>query len=219
MVVEQRKELSINDGDAYSVEELDPALLSRFLNVTVAAEVGPWVDWARKHGIHPQVIALIRNSNGVFADPTANPRAWHKVSDYLVAWEKGARSQEVLVAGLSGFVGDKWALAFFRAYSDKRQPFEPADILNDYAVHRSTIRIWVKERKLDTVATTLEKLKLHIQPQTVYDCVVANLDQKRNLEKFLADLPADLKVQAGDWLEDRGFTGITVKVGSKGGRP
>lgn len=208
---------AVNDpGDVeaghYAVDELDPAMLSRFLNVIVEPDAAEWARWARAHAVHERVIEFVEASPGVFDDPAANPRAWTHAGNLLSKWEGGERDMEVLAPALAGVLGDTWAAAFLETYRNERRPLKPDEIINEYPAHRAAFISNVRDGRLDLVAASVETLKRHIQPQPIYDSVVAELTHKGNVESFFGDLPAELRRQVSEWLSERGFDGLTVRV-------
>jgi hypothetical protein len=211
---------AINDAeDGYFADEVDRALLSRFVNVTVAADVVEWVSWARQTEIHPKIIDFVQCSPGIFDDSAANPRAWEYSSRFLKQSEITGDRQEFLAIGLAGILGDKWALAFLRYYKDERRPLRPGEIIEAYPAHRATLRGWVVQRHMDVVAASVDLLKKNLQAQRVYESVLANANHKANVEAFFGDVPPDLQRLIGEWLQERGFQNLTVPVRSKGGKP
>lgn len=206
-------------ADGYWADELDPALLSRFLNVTVVADVTEWVAWAGEAGVHAKVIGFVQASPDVFNDPAANPRAWEYCSKFLIEWEKenqnASRDEQVLLTALAGFVGSKWAVAFHRVYTGKVRALEAAEIVKDYPVHRSVVRGWVRQCRLDMVESSMKQLQQHLQAQRVYEAVSADPHQKANVEGFWADLPAELQRQVREWLKERGFAKLCVPTRSR----
>lgn len=207
---------AVNDAaDGYFTDELDPALLSRFLQVKVVPDVAAWLLWAKGNSIHPKVIDFIEQSPGVFDDPETNPRAWAYVSRLLTAWEHSAREQTLLPTALAGVLDERWALAFLKVYQSTRRPLRPEDIIDAYPSHQATVRQWITQGYLDVVAASVERLKRHMQPQRVYETIVHNTSQKASVEAFLADLPADLKRQMREWLVERGFTALSNTPQSK----
>lgn len=207
---------AVNDAlDGYQVDELDEALLSRFLQVWVVPEVTEWLAWARDKGeIHRKVLKFVESSPGIFDEPASNPRAWTWASDLLNAWEKGGaigeRHQETLVVGLSGLLGDKWALAFMQFSENGQWPLDASQIIDFYPARRAALRGWVSNARLDLVKASLELVKRNLQRQQYFDEVVGDPKRKSNVEAFFSDLPADLKKQLREWLAERGFKGLTV---------
>jgi MoxR-like ATPase len=211
---------AINDPrDGYSGDELDPAFRSRFLNILVTPDVSAWLSWARQGGVHEQVLHFVQDSEGIFDDPDANPRAWAYASRFLVAWEQSERNQDLLAAGLTGLLPERWALAFIQAYLQRCRPLQPAEVIEAYLAHRASLRAAIEKGRLDLLAASVEALKRHLQPQRVYEAVVANANQKANVEAFFDDLPAELKRQVRAWLDQRGFHKLTVPARDQRGQP
>jgi hypothetical protein len=204
---------AVNDAeDGYDVDELDPALLSRFLQVRVVADVAEWTRWARAEKLHPEVVAYVEGCQGIFDAPDSNPRAWAYVSAAVRAWEaaKGKWCNDLLVAALAGLVGDELAVAFIHCLGGTARPLTADAIIDRYPAHRAAVRRWLAQSRLDLVNASLEALRRHLQRQLAYDAVVRDDGARANVETFFSDLPADLGRQVGDWLAERGFNGLTV---------
>ena len=200
---------AINDaGDGYLADELDQALLSRFLRVKVIPNLEQWTEWAHKAAkLHPKIIRFVENSPHVFADPVANPRAWTYASQLYKAWQTGKeKDQDLLLIALAGVLNEKWALAFCGSLSDNKNPLTASQIIDQYPAHQSLVRGWVAGGQLDVVSATLEQVKRHLQKQSNYNQVIETSPKFKNLQSFLDDVPADLKVDFEDWAAGRGFT-------------
>jgi hypothetical protein len=197
-------------ADGYHADELDPALLARFLRVEVVPAVSEWLVWARAQGVHEKVVQFVESSPRIFDDPAANPRAWYYASRLLHQWERDGGDQQLLAHALAGVLNDKYALAFLQFYTGEHHPLRAGDIIDDYPTHQAALRGWTRQGRLDLVAASFESLKRHLQKQQAYEGVAGRPASKANVEAFFADLPAELQVQARTWLRDRGFTGLHV---------
>jgi hypothetical protein len=198
-------------ADGYHADELDQALLARFLRVEVAPALGEWLTWAGAHGVHEKIVQFVESSPRVFDDPDANPRAWCYAGGLLRHWEHdGGCDQQLLAHALAGVLNDKYALAFLQFYTGQHQPLRPRDITADYPAHQAALRAWVRRGQLDLIAASFESFKRHLQKQQTYDRVVSRPASKANVEAFLTDLPAEFHLQARLWLQDRGFTGLRL---------
>jgi MoxR-like ATPase len=205
---------SINEAqDGYQVEELDEALLSRFLRIKVVPDRQGWVSWGKAEGrMHTKILEFAEYSPGIFDEPVSNPRSWEYASRFLRLWEESpGRDRDLLAAALSRLVGEHWALAFLQFYEAGRRPLTATEVVDRYPAHRAVLRGWVGAAQLDLVAASLAALQRHLQPQRVYENVVGNPATKRNVERFFADLPAELRRQVRAWLKDRGFGGFAVR--------
>ncbi|MHB8098148.1 MAG: AAA family ATPase [Sulfuricurvum sp.] len=80
---------AINPSDLYQVDELDAALLDRFLHAELKADAKEWLAWARANNInqvvqdyiaeHPDRIHWTPKDGGI----GATPRSWAKLAAYM----------------------------------------------------------------------------------------------------------------------------------------
>jgi MoxR-like ATPase len=193
-----------SDGD-YQVSQLDPALLSRFVQISVEPDAQQWLIWATGEGnIEPSIVDFVRDSPNIFDDPVSNPRAWTYASKMIREWERGSYSQETIAAMLEGTVGDKWAAAFWQYYIQDRAPLRPAELLANYTTSRAVVRRWLKNHELDLVSATVRLLKDFLRSDRNYYTVLTNESNKKHVLMFLSDLPGDLSRKMHQWLKDHG---------------
>jgi hypothetical protein len=201
---------AVNDADdGYQVEDLDPALLSRFVRIKIEADQKAWCAWARTANVHPKVVAFVEGNPNIFKDPQSNPRAWTYVSRLLQAADAGSYSPDELVVAVAGLVGETWSGAFAESLGGDT-PLTALKVIDGYQGHAGLVRRWKKAARLDLLEASWVNLRNHLQRQATFDAVVAHPDQKRNAERFLSELPPDLAIQARSWLDDRGLTGLTL---------
>ena len=81
----------------------------------------------------------------------------------------------MLLDGLAGVVGERWARAFLQFYSDKKTPFSADEILESYAKRRSTVKQWLSDASLDLVAASLESLKVHLKSRGNYEALLGEI--------------------------------------------
>lgn len=191
--------------DGYDVDELDPALLSRFVRIYVKPNVTQWIEWAQVHGVHPDIISYVECDKTVFDSPDSNPRSWAYASDLLKTCDVEATPASIVRTILNGVIGDKRSAAFlaFRKQPDK--PLEAQDVLARYASRRPVVLNWVKLARLDLLSATSAAVQKHLQPKGNFRTVKANAKQWSNLGRFLGDLPADLRAQATKMMSERGY--------------
>ena len=201
---------AVNDAeDGCDVDDLDPALLSRFSNVRVEANRESWLAWAKASGVDASVVDFVRKSPKVFA--STSPRSWQYVSDVVVAFRGSASRTESLLALITGFVGNSWATSFLQTFLGTSRPLEPKAIVDGYEACRATVVTWVETGRIDLVAATLSKLTGHLSSQRTYSAVCDGAECKRNIETFFSDLPADLIAQTQRWLDDRAYDGLRAR--------
>lgn len=197
---------AVNPPDAdYQVDELDPALASRFTQVLVVPDRAEWLAWARRAGVHPAVIAYVDGDDSVFDKPESNPRSWRHVSDVMWAAEKQGASASLVRAAVLGKVGDARGKAFLTTLKKTDRPLTAADVLRSYPKHRERLRRWVADGRLDLAEATLRAVYLQVQPEADYRAVRADASQWRNLGQFFADLPGDLRDDGKRVFDGRGY--------------
>jgi MoxR-like ATPase len=190
--------------ESYEVEDLDPALLSRFVRVRVRPDPGEWLVWARDEGVHPGVVAYVESDPKIFEQPESNPRAWAYVGQLLRAAEEGQHDRGSLRWAVAGVVGTARAAAFFKMLDGGDRPLTAAEVL-DYRRHRRQVRAWLKAGRLDLLAGSLRAVQVHLQAARNYELARGNRDAWAGLGDFLADLPGDLCETAEAFLREHDY--------------
>lgn len=193
------------DGGDYHVDDLDPALASRFVQVRVVPDRTEWLAWARRAGVHAAVLAYVEADASVFDRPESNPRAWKRVSDLLRAAAAVGSDPAIVRAAVFGQVGDARGKAFLASLKKVDRPLAAADVLHPYPKHRDQVRRWAADGRLDLLEATAQKVCLHVQPEADYLAVRQAAAQWRNVGRFLDDLPGDLQDGARAVFTDRGY--------------
>ena len=115
---------AINPSDIYQVDELDDALLDRFLHVTLEPDTKEWLSWARATGINQIVQDFIAEKPKMLhympVDKSigATPRSWAKLAAFVDNFDKTPK--EVQFTIVKGKIGTELAgqfLQFFKNYS------------------------------------------------------------------------------------------------------
>ena len=155
---------AINPADEYQVDELDPALLDRFLHINVEADVYAWLNWGKKEKLNPMVLDFIKEyPDRLFWQPKnggtgATPRSWAKLSNFINIIDEIPK--EIHFDIFKGKVGSELAgqfLIFMKDYAnvitiedietfveenkDKVQTVEElGDLINDYTSSMEAIQ-------------------------------------------------------------------------------
>lgn len=125
---------AINSGEEYHVNDLDPALASRFNIYELVPEVDEWIAWARGHGVDRRVVDFIEKSSvhleqsNAEADPldkSPDRRSWVRVSDLI---KPHANVTAVLQKAIAGIVGAQAAVHFGKFLRDTSR-IPPEDVL------------------------------------------------------------------------------------------
>lgn len=197
----------VNDGaDGYQVDEIDIALASRFAHVRVEPDVAAWCAWARSADVHPAVVDLVAATPNVFGNASSNPRSWTQAGRIVTAWEHGGDGVEGdLVVLLAGVLDEAFAHALVRTYRSRPRIPTPREIADDYRTWRPEVRTWVKNARLDVLASTWATLRDRLTADDFRDEVASDEGKAANVAAFAGDLPADLRRDAVVWLKANGL--------------
>ena len=198
-------------GEEYEVCDLDPALLSRFVQATVEADLEEWLHWARTHNVHPSVIDYVGANTDIFSGSLSNPRSWKYVSDVLHGHAKAKSAPETLRIAIAGLVGDKRAAAFFAFAKTRVLPLRAEEILSSYDRYRAQLQAWIRDGRLDLLRGSLFAIKICLQAQQNYVDVKNSRIRWRRLGEFLSDLPGDLREEAESFFQERNYSLPTAK--------
>jgi hypothetical protein len=118
---------------------------------------------------------------------------------------------DLLAVGLAGVLSEHWATAFLQYYgAESATPLAPDQIIGEYEALRPLVRHWLETAQLDLIMASVELLKRHLQRQKDYDAVVDAPEMRANVERFLSDLPPDMKRLVRNWFKERGFDRLRV---------
>ena len=148
-------------GLDYYVDELDPALLDRFLQVKVSLDVESWLSWARNNKINNIITSYIaENPRDLYNVPKdgqtriTTPRSWATLSRYIDLFEK---TQTFDVEIVSGRIGEALAFKFQNYYNNFNKQFTIKDVIKLVDISKlpkENKNILISEfnkRKLDTL--------------------------------------------------------------------
>jgi hypothetical protein len=201
--------------EGYDVDELDAALLSRFVKIHVKPDPGLWVEWARRHAVHPDIIRYIECDATAFDNPESCPRSWKYVSDVLKVADSEQTLASSLRAAVSGLVGEKRGAAFLAFREKSEEPLSAEDVLVRYGSRQTVVHHWILTGRLDVVRATMLEVQKHLQPKGHFQAVRTSKSRWRNFGHFLRDLPADLRNQAIEMLAERGYEIPSIVAGDK----
>jgi len=196
---------SVNPSqNGYFVDELDEALESRWINVTVRPDENQWVAWGNDKGIHPVILDYVKNAKP-FTDPVANPRAWYYAADILASWEKSEKKNNtILKILLSGVLTCKWADSFLCFYNSHETSLSPEQIIDEYSKYQIKLQSWVQRSRLDQIQSTLWRLQRYLQENDKNN-ILQDSQRVQNIENFLEDIPIDLLQYSFAWLKNLGL--------------
>jgi hypothetical protein len=189
---------AINASSAYTVNEMDPALLDRFWAIDLTPDTADWLAWAKEsNSIHDNIVQFIAG-NEKWLDPPKNVeatqvspsrRSWERLSKALVGAGVAETPDDALFYPMClGYVGTEATIAFHGFVKTIDAQVTGEEIVNEYSRVKSKI-------------ARLGQEKLNVAIEKVADYVTKNLTtlndvQGANLRDFMAQLPAELRVAA-----------------------
>jgi hypothetical protein len=192
---------AINSSAAYTVNEMDPALLDRFWTIDLEPTVEDWMAWARKPSdqeggeIHSTIIDFIQSNEKWLDVPgdsgpgevTPSRRSWERLSIALTGAEIADEPDAGLFYPMTlGYVGANATIAFVAFAKTIDNQVSGKEIIEGY-------------EKVKKKIAKLGQEKLNVCSEKVSDYVTQkakalNEDQGKNLAAFMRDLPGELAV-------------------------
>ncbi len=186
-------------GQEYNVEEIDPALLDRFVNIKFTLTTSNWLKWARNYGIMTDIIDFVATEekflgNGAIDIPieiTPSPRSYeflHKLlSGNTIPKKYWADVAETVI-------GTTAAISFVQSLkTDIDKPLKAIDIFNNFPKIRDKV---VSQVEVGEGNTRFDLLRITLDEIT--QCLTGNKSNKytdkqfKNLGDFFVLLPEDL---------------------------
>ena len=190
-------------GGDYNVEELDPALLDRFVNIKFNLNTRQWIRWARDNAIIPEIIDFIQTDHKQLGNEaikmeiqvTPSPRSYEFLSKLL----KGAPKNHAYWSEVATcIIGESAALAFVQSLKDEiEKPVKATEIFNNWLKVQKRIKEQVNAGEGDTRYDLLKETF-----DDVFDAVKDGKSKKltdeqiTNVGRFLLMIPEDLSFSA-----------------------
>lgn len=192
-------------GGDYFVEELDPALLDRFVNIKFNLNTRQWISWAREHNIIPEIVEFIQTDNKYLGNEnikmeipiSASPRSYEFLSRLL----KGVPKKHSYWSEVATCViGESAALAFMQSLkSDIEKPVKAQDVFDNWNKVKSRIKRQAEgygdeqDPRHDLLKETFEDI--YDQIRDGKSKKLTN-EQLLNVGRFLLMIPEDLSFGA-----------------------
>ena len=153
---------AINPSDLYQTDELDMALLDRFLIIDMTVDAFDWLDYARNN-INEVICSFISENTDklhYMQKDGANgstPRSWEQLSEYL----KNPIENNVILEGIiSGKVGKEVGSLFYVYYKNYNSILKIEDIVEKvFSIKHKSIAEIATELKIYT--STIETVRKH----------------------------------------------------------
>jgi hypothetical protein len=122
---------AINPADDYQVDELDPALLDRFLHINVEADTTAWLKYGREKGLNEIVLNFIsENPDKLNYTPEegigSTPRSFEKLAGFIDNFDK--TPPEIHFNIIKGKVGSEVGAIFYSYYKEYSKAITLKDI-------------------------------------------------------------------------------------------
>lgn len=183
---ETRIIMAINEGNDFTVSEMDPALLRRFWVTELVPTNADWLEWASNNNIDPMIQKFIkkypshlmhegeRNPGSVYPYPASWARLDKslKHANFNPSDHAGGDIPDVMLHISAGFIGMSTTVAFLDFVKNYVFKLSADDILNNFDKVESDVKEMTNDKKneaLDQVvlflknndicATQIENLK------------------------------------------------------------
>jgi len=166
---------AINPADKYQVDELDDALLDRFLHITVDPDAKAWLDWAKNAGINeivrdyltenPKKIHFMPQDGGI----GATPRSWTKLAGFVDKMKD--IPNEIHYDILKGKVGSALGSEFLAYYNSYSKALKLEDIVKTIKKAKK------KDDKLESVGKAVNEMIKPLEPLQKSEMAAKFLDK------------------------------------------
>ena len=181
---------AINATMHYQVNEMDPALLDRFLVVDMVPSLKDWKDWAVKRGVDSSIIEFCsQHKDHWWHDITKSmdpgkvyptPRAWEMLHDCFTAADLFEQYKKPAFRHIAqGLVGVEAGEAYWAFIKEYDRNITAEQLLDDYGTIRKRVRQGLSAEQIMSIS---EKLANHCQDNKW------KKDQVKNLNNFMTDI-------------------------------
>lgn len=193
---------AINPADSdgnYQVDDLDTALLDRFLLIDAEADVKDWIEYGKEKGLSKVVLDFIaKNPKFLYNkdnEKYATPRSWEMVSKYVMNFKNIPSELQINI--LTGKLGASTAAKFKIFYDNFKNQVSVDDVLkvvNDKDFKATTNDV----KKLIDKLENIEKIELF---NNIFERAFKNIDTSKfnthseDALKKLLDEKIDIKTQ------------------------
>ena len=185
-------------GSEYFVNELDMALMDRFVHIKLNPETKEWVSWAKDTGkVNSEITDFIEKypemlgheGGSISIDVKPSPRSWKVLNDMLDGLD-----EDLWLETAMGVIGNESAIPFLESLKkDMEKPIRARQILDHYKKWRAKIKKYSETEgsRFDLLRISCDDLE-RVLRKDYSDEHDMNTDQEKNLVDFLRDLPNDL---------------------------
>ena len=171
--------------EEYDVDELDPALSSRFLTLPIKPDPHAWLVWAKENHVHPAVQTFIKGVPTAFEH--IPPRTWVYLSTLLYRMHEQGWSKEESKPIIQSILGDtSWEFfySFFVGYNASSVLITGNDIVAEPYKFIDHIRQLTRENRMETLSFLSKDIQLALNHR--------DLENQEGLHEVIQEFPADL---------------------------
>ena len=154
---------AINPSSAdYTVQEMDPALLDRFVYCTVDPDFKSWLRWAKKNKINDIILTFLTNNPDKFhfipedGSKGATPRSWVRLSKIIDITELDSHAN-VLSYYIKGVIGAALAAQFLSFWQNYKGIDDFSYLKKQISEQISTLSQTDEPYTPEDVASTISK--------------------------------------------------------------
>lgn len=151
---------AVNPADGnYTVQELDPALLDRFVDCEAEPDFESWLSWAKENNVNSVVTDFLTENPSKFhftpADGSkgASPRSWTRLATYIDRVKD--TPEDIMSYYIKGTVGSSLAASFIMFYNNYSTAFTLKDLVK---VINKTIPKNLEETNCEQAGKIVSKL-------------------------------------------------------------
>jgi len=203
---------AINHTAAYTVNEMDPALLDRFWTIDLTPSPEDWFTWARSAGgVHSTVVDFLAANEKWLDTPrdvepgkvSPSRRSWERLSNALVAASIADTPDDPMFYPLClGYVGTEATIAYHSFAKTIDNQVSGEDVMERYPQVKAKIARLGQEKQ----NIVIEKMAEYVTKK----CKTLSDVQGANLKAFMEDLPGELRVSAWSKLTAGGVENLEL---------
>lgn len=203
-----------NPADEYQTDELDPALLDRFMTYTVDVDIKGWLKWARANNIESVITDFVADfpeklhwmAEDQANDKGATPRAWAKLSDILKNIKMVPDNWHLSV--IESKIGQTVGASFFQFYCDYAKVMKVDDVVK--AIGKDKIETSEQQKKVAKKISKMTQAMEQISASELAQKIKADIESGDNpkvtndvLTTYIASLNMEIMQSIyKTWKED-----------------
>jgi len=186
-------------GSEYFVNDLDPALMDRFVHIKVHPETKEWIEWAQNTGdIRTEITDFIgkypemlgNDGCDIPIEIKPSPRSWQVLNLML-----NNLDEDLWIETATGIIGIETAIPFIENLKKNiDKPIRAVQVLGQYSKWKTKIKSYSNPEKsrLDLLKITCDDIERVLRKD--FSSTDKNLTQtqENNLIAYMRDIPKDL---------------------------